>query len=105
MNVKPGMAGEATGEVDLPSTSSDGIAIPTAAIFSPDDSEEGKTFVWIVDEGTETVHRREVGIRELTMRGSTRVTGLQPGERIAIAGVSSLREGQQVRLPSDPSAP
>ncbi len=104
VGVKPGMAGEATAQIDLPDSRPAGIEIPTAAIFSPDDAEGGKTFVWIVDDGTQTVHRREVAIGEITMRGGTRITGIEPEERVVIAGVSSLREGQKVRIPSDVSA-
>ena len=104
VDVKPGMAGEATAQVDLPDSRPAGIEIPTAAIFSPDDAEGGKTFVWIIDDGTQTVHRREVAIGEITMRGGTRITGIEPEERVVIAGVSSLREGQKVRIPSNVSA-
>ncbi len=103
VDVKPGMAGEATAKVDLPDSRPTGIEIPTAAIFSPDDAAGGETFVWIVDVATETVHRREVATGELTMRGGTMVTGIEPEERVVIAGVSYLREGQKVEVPSDAS--
>ncbi len=104
VDVKPGMAGEATAKVNLPDSRPAGIEIPTAAIFSPDDVEGGKTFVWIVDEETQTVDRREVATGEITLRGGTLVTGIEPKERVVIAGVSYLRGGQKVRIPSDVSA-
>ena len=99
VEIKPGMAGEATGRIDLPDSAPVGVEIPTAAIFSPDDAEEGETFVWIVDEPSGTVQRRGVATGELTMRGGTRVTGLVAGERVVTAGVSYLSDGQKVRIP------
>ena len=101
VDVKPGMAGEATARVDLPDSRAGGIEIPTAAIFSPDDIEGGKAFVWIVDGETETVHRREVTTGQITLRGGMLVTGIEPEERVVIAGVSYLREGQKVRIASN----
>ncbi len=101
VDVKPGMAGEATARVDLPDSRPAGIEIPTASIFSPDDMEGGKAFVWIVDDETQTVHRREVATGPITMRGGILVTGIEPEERVVIAGVSYLREGQKVRVASN----
>lgn len=98
--IKPGMAGEVTaGNVEIPERLlKKGIEVPATAIFSPDDEDPSKTFVWVVDESSSTVHRREVTAVRLSERGGTLVQGLDPGTRIATAGVHSLREGQQVRL-------
>lgn len=98
--VKPGMAGEAAaGRVEVPDDlRRDGVEVPAAAIFSPDGAAPEDTFVWVLDEGTQTVSRRKVTTSELTERGGTVVQGLEPGERIVTGGVSYLREGQRVRL-------
>jgi len=106
VRIQPGMAGSATAEnVELPEQlQRKGVEVPANAIFSPDDEGSKKTYVWIVDEKTSTVHRREVTTGELTDRGGTVVTGVQAGERIAIAGVHMLREGQEVRFERDSAA-
>jgi multidrug efflux pump subunit AcrA (membrane-fusion protein) len=98
--INPGMAGEArAGDVEVPEHLLEtGIEVPATAIFSPDGEDPSKTFVWVVDEQTSTVHRREVTPVKLTERGGTLVKGVEPGERIATAGVHRLREGQQVRI-------
>lgn len=97
--ILPGMAGKAKGDkVALTkiaeATGMVGIEIPITASFSDD---EDKTFVWVVDEGTKQVHKREVVVVNLTEKG-TLVTGLEIGEVIATAGANVLVEGQQVRI-------
>ena len=100
MVIKPGMAGEVTaGKIEIPDhLAKSGIEVPATAIFSPDDAQPSKTFVWIVDEQAKTVHRREVTVVTLTERGGTLVKGVEPGDRVATAGVHYLREGQEVRF-------
>jgi RND family efflux transporter MFP subunit len=100
VDVKPGMAGEATaGRVEIPDDlRQEGVEVPAAALFSPDGTAPEDTFVWVVDENTKTVSRRRVTTGELTERGGTLVQGLERGERVVTAGVSYLREGQEVRI-------
>ncbi|GJE70307.1 Cation efflux system protein CusB [Methylorubrum podarium] len=81
---------------------------------------DGRRSVWIVPEagkpGDETAggpaagaDTRQVARRDVTLDGDGpdghgRVavrTGLQPGERVVVAGVHSLRDGQTVRLADD----
>jgi RND family efflux transporter MFP subunit len=103
VRIQPGMAGSATSRIsDMPERfRKKGIEVPASAIFSPDDEGPKKTYVWIVDEKTSTVHRREVTTGDLTANGGTVVSGVQTGERIATAGVHTLREGQEVRFKRD----
>jgi multidrug efflux pump subunit AcrA (membrane-fusion protein) len=54
------------------------------------------SYIWIIDEETNRVAKREVTSGELTEDGIMITTGLQAGEWIATAGVHTLREGQQV---------
>ena len=106
VRIRPGMAGSATAEkIEYPEQHKvKGVEVPASAIFSPDDEGPKKTYVWIVDEQAGTVHRREVMTGELTERGGTVVTGVDAGERIATAGVHTLREGQEVRFNRDSPA-
>lgn len=101
--IRAGMAVEVSFEFALPADQ--GYLIPmTAAINEgqiPEDAGPRSVVpvpVFVFDPGTETVRKREVlmaGIRENKL---LIIDGLEPGERIAIAGVSFLREGMKVKL-------
>ena len=71
-----------------------GFDIPVTATFS---DENKKTFVWVVDQNSNQVNKREVTLINLTEAGAM-VTGLEKGETIATAGANLLVEGQQVRI-------
>ncbi len=98
VTILPGMAGKTVRvEGNLPDqATSAGIQVPVSATFSPDES--GKTFLWVIDEQTKTVKRREIKTGRLTDRGITVQEGLKAGEWVATAGAHYLREGQQVRI-------
>lgn len=71
------------------------ITIPTVALFADD---SGISHVWVYDPDQQTLHRRKVVTGDLSGTDRIRISdGLQPGETIAIAGVSRLREGMRVR--------
>jgi len=79
-----------------------GFAVPLSAV--PVDGATGRYHVWLVRDGPEdqaTVHKQFVNVG--TTGGDTlRITsGLNPGDRIALAGVSLLREGETVRVLED----
>ncbi len=96
--ILPGMAGMVTGRPDLPEhLMTKGIEVPVAAVFTSGDA--GGNFVWVIDEETSTVKRRSVEVSELVDTGVPVTHGLEAGERIVIAGVSYLREGQKVKDP------
>ncbi len=97
VEILPGMAGEAS-IVSRPPEKSKlvGIEIPATAVFSGDDPN--KSYVWIVDEATKTLSRREVQIGQLARFGVLIKAGLEPGEWIVVKGVHSVDEGQQVRI-------
>ncbi|MCZ6526214.1 MAG: efflux RND transporter periplasmic adaptor subunit [Gammaproteobacteria bacterium] len=98
INILPGMAGKATGEpaTDDMSKLAIGKQVPVTAILSPDDID--KTYVWIIDEQSNSVSKREVTTGKLTDTGIMVTDGLEAGERIATAGVNYLREGMEVRI-------
>jgi multidrug efflux pump subunit AcrA (membrane-fusion protein) len=98
VEIKPGMSGVAWAEVAYPDDiASTGIEVPTAALFSRHDAAPDQSFVWVIDEDSLTVSAREVETVDAGARG-IRVRGLEERERIAVAGVHSLREGMKVRL-------
>jgi RND family efflux transporter MFP subunit len=98
VGIKPGMSGVAWGEVAYPEDiGSAGIEVPISALFSRPDADPDRSFVWVIDEDSLTVSARAVESVSAGARG-IRVRGLEERERIAVAGVHSLREGMKVRL-------
>lgn len=89
-----------TVEVRAAHQASPAITLPEAAILAKED----KSFVWIVaiDEASRAPRREgSVTLRQVTTAaagdGRIRVlSGLSAGERVAVAGVHSLDEGQKV---------
>ncbi|MEM9668702.1 MAG: efflux RND transporter periplasmic adaptor subunit [Pseudomonadota bacterium] len=71
-----------------------GYSVPAGSIST----NENGTFVWIIDEDTQTVSRRSVTVSEDRV-GSyvTIISGLESGDVIAGAGAAYLYEGMQVR--------
>lgn len=101
--LKAGMAVEAAIEFELPSE--EGFTIPLTAIVNDGKSEQptgpdapSKMGVYVFDESTSSVKRREVTVGGIRGNELIVIDGLQAGERIASAGVSFLREGQEVKL-------
>jgi RND family efflux transporter MFP subunit len=93
VTILPGMAGRANGEGGPPEAGAE-IVVPVSAVFSP---TEGGAFVWVIDESSNTVRRRDVEIDTLSSAGYVIAGGLEAGEVIATAGVHFLEEGQEVR--------
>lgn len=94
-NILPGMTGTVYVEMfQSESHSNTPISLPVSAIVS--DNAKQAT-VWIVDEKTMTVKPKN--ITPGAMSGdSMRVNGLNPGDRVVIAGASFLRENMKVTL-------
>lgn len=93
--ILPGMAGFARSTITKDALAKlKHLEIPETAIFA---KEDGKKYVWIVDESKKTVHSREIEPDVTTPRG-IRVKGIKPGEVIVTAGTHYLREGDEVRL-------
>lgn len=96
VRILPGMAGRGTAQVRHPDNAGQPeIIIPVTSVISRE--IEGSSYVWVVDESTNTVSRREVEIETLISSGLVVKAGLEAGEVIATAGVHFLTEGQQVR--------
>jgi len=94
--VRPGMAAEV--EFRLATRGPrNAILVPAVAVA---EDHEGR-FVYVVEDSAGVgivVHRRDVTVGDLTGEGIEIRHGLRDGERIVIAGVSRLTEGQQVKL-------
>lgn len=99
--ILPGMAGTATVVARPPEgTSLVGMQIPLTAVFTGDDMS--KSYVWIVDQTTNTLSRREVELGDLAQFGVLVTSGLESGEWIVTKGVNTLAEGEEIRI-LDPS--
>lgn len=98
LKILPGMTANVTVLIDPKkgNPSITGILIPSTAVL-PDAS--GHSYVWLVDPATQTVKKQAVTLGEMTGANSIQVLeGLKEGDVIATAGISSLTEGQKVRV-------
>ncbi|MGI9241321.1 MAG: efflux RND transporter periplasmic adaptor subunit, partial [Verrucomicrobiales bacterium] len=95
--ILPGMAGEAIGTANLPPERlAEGVPVLPSAIGSS--GGDGGSFVWVIDEKTGAVSKRDVEVDRFSPAGLIVTQGLTPGEWVATAGVHSLKEGQRVRI-------
>lgn len=74
-------------------TTSGRKSVPLSAIASDGTS----TYVWVVDDETMTVSRRDVTVADGIGEFAIVTEGLSPGDTIVTAGASFLTEGMQVR--------
>nr|WP_234794757.1 efflux RND transporter periplasmic adaptor subunit [Xaviernesmea oryzae] len=70
------------------------IVVPMSAILTRD----GASAVWLVDEDKETVSLKPVTLAQADGDGVVVSQGLAAGNRIALAGVHQLKEGQKVKI-------
>jgi RND family efflux transporter MFP subunit len=95
--VRPGMAADVRMVGRLPEQAREvGISIPAAALFAGDDANQ--SYVFIVDESSMTLNKRQVEVSLPSTTGILVKSGLEVGEWLVIAGVNSVSEGQQVRI-------
>ena len=73
------------------------VILPETALLSA----EGGSAVWVVDPDGNHVSRRSVRVAERRAEHVAVSDGLSPGDRVVVAGVNSLSEGQLVRLSDD----
>ena len=92
-------------EVRVDRQASPVMTLPDTAVLA----REGARFVWViaVDEASPAARREgSVALRPVTTapagEGRLRiVSGLSAGERVAVAGIHSLQDGQKVLVPTD----
>jgi RND family efflux transporter MFP subunit len=93
VNVLPGMTATVTLAYRRASILGARMLVPISAVFK---DASGEQVAWVLGP-EDTVTRRPVKIGEATGSQIEIVDGLQPGDRIAVAGVQFLREGMKVR--------
>jgi RND family efflux transporter MFP subunit len=93
MNLLPGMTARVTLASRRANILGDRILVPISAVFK---DPTGEQVAWVI-EPDQTVSRRPVKIGEATGGQIEIAEGLQPGDRIAVAGVTFLRQGMKVR--------
>lgn len=97
-NVKVGFACKVKVIIDNKSFIRPFVSVPLTAVFSQDD-KPGKYFVWVYNDD-----KREVNIREITnagLQGNDYVivgSGIDVGDRVVVAGVYQLVDGQRVNI-------
>lgn len=93
VRVLPGMTATVTGTYRRARVLGNPILVPVSAIHR---SASGEQVAWIVGQD-QTVSSRPVQVGDAAGGEIEVVKGLSPGDRIAVAGVSFLRDGMQVR--------
>jgi RND family efflux transporter MFP subunit len=94
ITVLPGMTANVVGTTETGQTEVTTIIIPAAAVFA---DETGSSHVWIVNMETMTVNSRQVKTGNLTGAADISIiSGIEPGETIAVTGVTQLRENMKV---------
>ncbi len=97
LRILPGMT--ANVQADLSSvakaTSDEAFSVPVSAIVGDYKLDPR---AWVVDEQSMTVQPRAVKVGALSGREIQVLDGLQPGERIVVAGTPFLAEGMKVTL-------
>lgn len=92
-DILPGMSCTVTVRIadDVP----DAVALPLSAIYAP---SEGGEYVWVVDADNR-VSLRSVRLGEIFGKDYVVVdSGVEAGDKVVIAGVYRLREGERVRV-------
>jgi membrane fusion protein, multidrug efflux system len=93
VNLLPGMTGSVTLTFHRASILGDQILVPITAVIK---ESTGAQVAWAI-EPDGNVTRRPVKTGEVTGDSIVILEGLQPGDRIAVAGVPFLRDGMKVR--------
>lgn len=101
--IKAGMAVEVALEFQLPAAK--GYLIPVSAAIPRGQIPEGSgpdsispVDIYVFDPQSETVRQRRVMMAGIRGNDLLIIEGLEPGEYVAVAGVSFLREGMRVKL-------
>jgi RND family efflux transporter MFP subunit len=93
VNLLPGMTATVTFTYRRASILGDRILVPVSAVLK---DSSGEQVAWVVGSDN-VVSRRPVKLGTATGGRVEILEGLQPGDRIAVAGVTFLRDGMKVR--------
>lgn len=105
-NLRAGMAVEVA--IEFAVAGGEGLLVPISVLSltgrdeplgeAPRPGETREVFVFVYDPASSTVRKRPVRIAGIRENDIIVVDGIAPGERVASAGVSFLKDGQKVRL-------
>ncbi len=95
MRVLPGMTVKV-----IPSSNSEGLQLITVPLTAVVPDNQGKQFIWVVDENN-IAQRRHIDIGAMQGNRVVVTNYLNVGEKVIIAGASSITEGLEVRPYSD----
>lgn len=97
VNVLPGMTAKIVLHLQTEKSSESGnagLSIPATAVVTDID---GSAYVWRYDANGKQVNKAVVTVGELSGASIRVLSGLQGGDRIAVAGAAHLQEGMKVR--------
>ena len=98
-SLRSGLAADVTFKFDTEASRGGGVLLPVTAVIN----DPRGTFVFVAEpaeaDGEAVVRRREVELGELTESGIEVLEGLAIGDRVVIAGISMIRDGQRVLVP------
>ncbi len=93
-----------TATVHITANTASRIAIPLSAVYTPQNQPD-HSLVWLIDEQSATVKSVPVRLGETQPGERIAVDGVTPGQLLVSAGVQRLAEGQAVRLPEQQGLP
>ncbi len=99
--ILPGMAAVVRAVPEKDENAAQDLIVPPGALFSDDAGQQ--SFVWVVDSSSRKVARRAVKTGELTPVGIRVMEGLKVDEWVVTAGIHSLEENQEVKIPQEGS--
>jgi RND family efflux transporter MFP subunit len=99
-SIRSGLAADVTFQFDSAASKGGGFVLPVNAVIH----DPNGTFVFVAEpgdaDGEALVRRRGVTLGELSQSGIEVVEGLETGDRVITAGLSVIRDGQRVLVPS-----
>jgi RND family efflux transporter MFP subunit len=93
LTLLPGMTASVTMATRPSGGAGERLLVPASAVYT---DSSGESVTWVIGSD-DVVTRRPVTLGEATGGEIEVVAGLEPGERIAVAGVTFLRDGMKVR--------
>jgi len=94
-NVLPGMSAELTLDVSGEKNQVKSTVIPASAIMKRD--VDGLDIIWLYSESSGTVSPQPVTLGEVRTQGIEIISGIAKGDRVVVAGIQYLSDGQQVK--------
>lgn len=99
-SLRSGLAADVTFHFDSAASNGGGFVLPVNAVIN----DPNGTFVFVAEpggtDGEARVRRRAVKLGELSQSGIEVVEGLETGDRVITAGLSVIRDGQRVLVPT-----